>query len=383
MTQEKKKYKKINQQWNFQKLNFLIAFCMIVSCFSFQSKVSAQVSNQINLIIAPEIFELQLEKGEVYEGKIKIYNKGEAPIPLEAVISNFDAEEFSGTATFSDGFSENSEQDDILFNPSKWMKIENPNFILDSKETVNIKFSISVPQKAELGGYYTVVFFEPKIFASGNSNQGTSAISVVPIVGTPLLISVGKREKRTNTDFMTVSEFSIPEKFHIKRLENSVINITGLFSKAYAETMKTFSIVQSGQLQFNLHIKNNDTYHIKPSGKLTIFSSSGKIIGETEIKKITILPGKTRDIPVEFTPIVPATISKLPNFFQDIISKNLFFGKFHASLVLDVDGISQKDEIEFWIFPWKSFFAIFFILAILFMGRKRIRQAIRALIRKK
>jgi len=375
------KYKKIQ---NYINLNILI-FLIIFSCFFTISKTNAQINDQIKLMISPEIFELQLEKGEIYNGKVKIYNKGEMPIPLEAIASNFDAEEISGTAIFYDNTSvnEDDEENDILFNPRKWMEIENPNFILSPQETVNIKFSISVPENAENGGYYTVIFFEPKISASNNLHQDESGISIVPKIGALLLISVGEREKPADVSFLTVSEFSIPEKFHLKKLENSVISITGLVSTAYAETIKSFSVVETGELQFNLNIKNNDTYHSKPFGKLAIFSSSGKIIGETDIKKTTILPGKTRNIPVKFTPAVPAIISKLPNFLQGIISKNLFFGKFHASLVLDVDGISQNDEIEFWIFPWKSFLAIFFILAVLFMGRKRIRQAIRVLIRKK
>lgn len=366
----------------------LALFCIVISACLFSFPASAQTNNQINLMIAPEILELQLEKGEVYNGKTKIYNKGGMAMPLEAVASNFDAEEISGTAVFynnssTDKDEDKNEEDDILFNPRKWMKIENPNFILDPQETITINFSISIPENAENGGYYTVIFFEPKVSASNNNYQNKSSVEIVPKIGTLFLISVGKREKPTDADFLTVSEFSIPEKFHLKKLENSIINITGLFSTAYAETIKTFSVVETSQLQFNLNIKNNDTYHIKPSGKLAILSSDGKTIGETEIRKTTILPGKTRKIPADFSPEIPTTIKKLPNPLSDFISKNLFFGKFHAQLTLNIEDITTTEEIEFWIFPWKFLIVVFFTITVLVLLRKRIKVALMVLIRKK
>ena len=369
-------YKKIQSYINLSVPVFLIAFFC-----SFTFSTNAQTSNQIKLMISPEIFELQLEKGEVYNGKVKIYNKGEAPIPLEAITSNFGAEEISGTPVFYDGSSVD-EDDDILFNPHKWIKIENPNFILDSGETVSIKFTISIPENAEDGGYYAVIFFEPKISASNNSYQNKSGVNIVPKIGTLLLISIGERKKPTDNSFLTVSEFSIPEKFHLKKLEDSVIGITGLVSTAYAETIKSFSVVETGELQFNLHIKNNDAYHIKPSGKLAILSNSDKIIGETEIKKTTILPGKIRQIPVEFNPEIPAVIKKLPSPLSNFISKNLFFGKYHASLMLDVNGVSIKEEIEFWIFPWKTFLFLFISLIIVILFRRRIKMAGKVLLKR-
>ena len=362
---------------------FFALLCIAVfTCIFSIPKTTVQANNQIKLMIAPEIFELQLEKGEVYNGKIKIHNKGKGPMPLEAIASNFGAEEVSGTPVFYNNLSDN-EDDDILFNPRKWMEIENPNFILDPGETVNIKFSISVPESAEDGGHYTVIFFEPKISASGSLYYNKSGVNIVPKIGTLLLISIGERKKPTDASFLTVSEFSIPEKFHLKKLEDSVINITGLVSTAYAETIKSFSVVETSHLQFNLHIKNNDAYHIKPSGKLAILSNNGKLLGETEIRKTTILPGKTRQIPVEFNPEIPAIAKKLPGPLSNFISKNLFFGKYHASLILDVDGISKKEDLIFWIFPWKFFLAITFMLATLILMRKRIKRAITVLVRKK
>ena len=371
------KHKKIQNYIDLSVPIFLIAFF----CF-FTFSANAQTNNQIKLVIAPEIFELQLEKGEVYNGKVKIYNKGESPMPLEAIASNFGAEEVSGTPVFYNNLSDN-EDDDVLFNPRKWMEIENPNFILDPGETVNIKFTISVPENAEDGGHYAVIFFEPKISASGSLYYNKSGVNIVPKIGTLLLISIGERKKPTDASFLTVSEFSIPEEFHLKKLEDSVFNATGLVSTAYAETIKSFFIVETSHLQFNLQIRNNDTYHIKPSGKLAILSNNGKLLGETEIRKTTILPGRTRQIPVEFNPELPEIAKKLPDPLSNFISKNLFFGKYHASLILDVNGISKKEDLIFWIFPWKFFLVIIFMLAVLVLMKKRIKKAMIILVRRK
>jgi len=315
--------------------------------------------------------------------KIKIYNKSEIPIPIQVKVTNFGAQEESGTITFfEEPAIKEGEIDDTSYNPRKWIKIENSNFILDPGETEMVNFSVEIPENAEPGGKYAVVLFEPQLpsyyFKEGQPRA-------IPVIGVLFLFSVKAEGLTRPEEPLTIIEFNIPEKFHLKKLENLLFRVAGIFTEVRAAEREALTIVETSHLPFTLRIKNNDIYHIRPEGKLTILKSNGKIIGETEIQKTTILPGKIRKFPVEFKTELPEKLEKyLPASILNFISKNLLFGKYRAHLLLTAGDDKIEKEIEFWVFPWKITLAIVFIvfLFLLFLVRyrKRLKLAIRVLI---
>ena len=171
---------------------------------------------------------------------------------------------------------------------------------------------------------------------------------------------------------------------HLKKLENFFASLAGIFSEARAEG-EGLSIVESSRLPFTLRIKNDDIFHVKPEGKLTITTLWGKKAGETEIKRTTILPGKVRKFPLEFRPELPSWAEKyLPDRALNFISQNLFFGKYRAELQL-ADGMRPnsaaiKESIEFWAFPWKTVLVAVFAAVLLFLLRKKIVVFIKRII---
>ena len=273
------------------------------------------------------------------------------------------------------------EADDISYNPRKWIKIENPNFILDPGETEMVNFSIEIPENAEPGGKYAVVLFEPQL-PSWYFKEGQPR--AIPVIGVLFLFSV-EVEGLTRPEIpLIVVEFNIPENLHLKRLENLLLGVVGIFTEVQAAEKEAFTIVETSHLPFSLRIKNNDIYHIKPEGKLLILRENGKIVGETEIQKTTILPGKIRKFPVEFKPELPEKLTKyLPASISNFISQNLLWGKYQAQLVLTTESGIIKNEIEFWAFPWKIFLVVFLIIIILILTRKRIGAAAKVLLKSK
>jgi len=366
------------EKGNFPKKSFYIFFIIAFFCFNlfFSQKIKAQ-QKEIKLFVSPELFELEVKRGQTLEDKIKIYNKSEVPVPIETTVTNFGAQEETGTMTF---FEEPAKrvgpEDDISYNPRKWIKVENPNFILDPNETNEVKFKIEIPENAEPGGHYAVALFEPKL-PSFYFEKG--AIQTIPKIGVLFLFSVKVEGLERAEIPFTIVEFAIPEKFHLQKLEDFFIKTV----RAAEELI----IVEKSHLPFTLSLKNNDIYHIKPQGKLEISKSNGKIVGETEIKEITILPGKTRKFPVEFKPDLPGISKKyLPASISNFISGNLLFGKYKAHLLLTTGDAKIEKDIEFWAFPWKIVLSTVLIcsifLIILIKYRKRIKLAIRVLARK-
>ena len=329
-------------------------------------------SEGINIFVSPPIFELDLQKGQTYKDMIYLLNKSDLNIPMETKVINFEAIDEEGRMDFPAETSDN---------PREWFEIENPYFILEPHQSEKVKFKINIPQELSDGGYYATILFEPKLPSYYFEEKTVKAI---PEIGVLFLLSVGLEGKERPSESLAVVEFNIPENFHLQKLENTLASITGLFSEVLAEDKKPFSIVSTSELPFTLRIQNNDLFHIKPEGKLVITSWTGRIVGETTVAETTILPKKIRRFPVEFKPELSEKIAKyLPASMADFISRNLFWGKYQAHLTINFRNSQIDKYISFWIFPWKTFLIIVFVLAILIIIRKRLRAAIGVLLQRK
>ena len=331
-----------------------------------------------SLSVAPHTFELTVKRGEVLQKEIKILNKSEMAIPVKAKILDFTADDETGQMIFDESSQE------VSIASRFWVKIENPDFILDPGETERVFLSINIPETAEPGGHYATILFEPQLpsyyFEEGKSRA-------IPSLGVLFLWSVEVEGVGHSPDPMMVAEFSIPEKFHLKRVENFLASVTGLFNEVKAEEKNSLNVVETSRLPFTLRIKNIDIYHIKPEGKLSIFKANGDLALETKISKTTILPGKIRKFPVELKPELPQRIKKyLPASASDFISKNILWGKYKAVLSLSAENKKLEQSIEFWAFPWRFWLSTGLAIAVLTLflvkWKNRIWLASKALLKR-
>ena len=315
----------------------------------------------VTIAVYPPIFELELEKGQSYQNKVLLRNKSELAIPIETDVVNFTAKDEFGGISFE--IHETDTKKEHETDAKKWFKIEKPDFILEPKGSERIKFKIDVPKDVGRGGYYGTILFKSKLpsyYFEKDYNPptalpatgGAPAAKAIPQIGVLFLISVGKGGK---ADFEIV-EFGIPEEKRIKILEKLSRNILG-----------GSIIVDGSLLPFNLRVKNNDIYHMKPSGILEIYKfaencSPQNLIGRTEIKETTILPGKIRQFSIEFQPDLFEKLNKfLPKFLAGFVSENLFLGKYKVFLKLHGSAEVEK-EMDIWIFPFKG------IIILLLLG---------------
>lgn len=337
---------------------------------------AADAQESPKLSVSPHTFDLKVKRGETVKNKIHILNQSGFPIPMLAKTTDFSAEDRTGQMRLD------NQGEDPSFAAKKWLKIKTPNFILDQGETETVDFFVEVPKNAEPGGHYAAVLFEPQL-PSGYFKEGEPR--VIPVIGVIFLFSVEVPGAARSDEPITIAEFNIPEEFHLKKLEDSLLGVTGLFSEAKAGEGNAFSIVETSYLPLALRIKNNDIYHSKPYGELVITGNGGKVLGKNEINKTTILPGKIREIPVSFQPESFLSLKKyLPPALYDFLSRNLVWGKYQARLSLNTDsGAIMEKNIEFWVFPWKSAVITIVLLIAIFLARKRIMMAGRILLVKR
>lgn len=334
----------------------------------------AQVSESLGLSVTPQIFELDVFPGEEIEDKIILKNLSDVPIPILVKLTDFTAEEDSGEMEF----------DELAQDPSiasrKWFKIEKPNFILETGEKNEVHFEIVIPENAEPGGHYSVILFEPQLpsfyFKPGQPKT-------IPVIGVLFLISVKTLSlEPTSLDKpVEIVEFRIPKEEKLKNLEKALANIYQIMPWAEAGEI---NIVEKAPSSFLLRIKNNDIYHHKLSGKVLIYNIFGKRVGETEIKKTTILPDKIRQFPVIILKEIPENLKWLPASIFNFLIQNASLGKYNVVLELgeEKSKIELNQTLNFWAFPWKIILPLFSILIFLIIMRKRVFSVVKILIKR-
>ena len=346
---------------------------------------------KLGLSINPQIFEMDVFPGETISQKITIGNLSEVSLPIIVRVVDFTAEEDSGEMIFDE-----ASQDPSVAS-RKWFEIENPNLILEPGERRKVLFSINVPENAEPRGYYSVMIFEPRLpsYYFEEMREATGEVipvqpRAIPIVGVLFLTSIKTFTLEPEVgQKLEVVEFSVPKEERLVTLENFALKLIRSVAQAAQIT-----ITEKSPQNFILRIKNNDIYHIKPYGKVLIYNWFGKKVGETEIPQRTILPGKIRSFPVEFTPEIPEKLKWLPASISNFLVQNFFVGRYQAKLEIQAKSPltaeilkpSATGLLTFFSFPWQFWlpFTLFLALLLVFVVkyRKRIGLAFMTLIRR-
>ena len=366
-------------------LNFISVFTVILFGLFFGLPAQAL---KLGLSINPQIFEMDVFPGETISQKITIGNLSEVSLPIIVRVVDFTAEEDSGEMIFDE-----ASQDPSVAS-RKWFEIENPNLILEPGERRKVLFSINVPKNAEPRGYYSVMIFEPRLpsYYFEEMREATGEVipvqpRAIPMVGVLFLTSIKTFILEPEVgQKLEVVEFSVPKEERLVTLENFALKLIRSVAQAAQIT-----ITEKSPQNFILRIKNNDIYHIKPYGKVLIYNWFGKKVGETEIPQRTILPGKIRSFPVEFTPEIPEKLKWLPASISNFLVQNFFVGRYQAKLEIQAKSPltaeilkpSATGLLTFFSFPWQFWlpFTLFLALLLVFVVkyRKRIKLAIKIL----
>lgn len=352
---------------------FLLVIINLI--FLILSGVTLAQPPSLGLSVSPQVFELDVFPGEKITQKINLRNLSKVAVPIAVRVTDFTAEEDSGEMLF----------DEALQDPSiasrKWFEIKNPNFILDPEGKKEVEFTITVPENAEPGGHYSVILFEPQLpsfyFLEGEPRA-------IPVVGVLFLLSVKTFSLEPEIQQkLEIVEFSLPKKERLLVLENLLSKLTATVrgpSSIKVQAATEVTITEKSPSKFILRIKNNDIYHQKVKGKLLVYNTFGKKIGESEIKKTTILPGKIRKFPIELSPEIPEKLKWLPALISNFLVQNTSLGKYKGVIILEAPNQKLEIETQFWVFPWKIILILFFLIFFLILIRRRIVTALKILL---
>ena len=205
---------------------------------------------------------------------------------------------------------------------ASWATIEPSEFSLDPKDEQKVTITLNVPKQDIGGGKYGAVVFSRK--GEGSEN----ATSVSQEIASLFLLRI-----------------SGPVNEHIK-----ILNFTAP------------SFVEFGPVPFEMNFENTGNVHVKVTGIISVMNVLGKKVDDIIIPPTNVFPKAKR--------IVTST---LDNIF--------LIGPYQAVAIIyyGTDNKSITTYTPFFAFPVRIVAAVFFVIFVLFILRKRIRKAFKAL----
>jgi hypothetical protein len=277
------------------------------------------VSSAEALTISPPAREFTGDPGEVINAQLKIYNETERDLSLNTFMMEFQAgEDESGEPKFI----EKDPQDN---SPSAvdWIRINKGPIQVNTHEWKVIPFTIEIPQDAEPGGYYPVIFFSEEGKDAGN-------VSLTHGAGELLLIRVsGEIHQEGNI-----------KDFYVRNFEKD--------KKAFFKQIPAY---------FYTRIENKGNVHFKPEGTIKVRSMLGK---EVELDLVdtnsggNVLPQSIRKYDTLWGTEEAVEELKEMGFFAraGYQFKNFRFGRYTAEVTAALPlGEKEMAKVSFWIIP--------------------------------
>lgn len=318
------------------KRSLALLFAAFAVFFSFHENTRAQSnsfgSNAEGMTLSPPLFEMTLKPGEETAHIIRITNPTKNLIELYPSAGNFTASGEGGEPKYEIG--EKTIENNSQFSIANWVSFFEPKVALLPEQVVEFRFRIKVPENAEPGGHYGVVFLGTK---PPEDKTDSSQVSLSTMVGSLLLVRVpGDVHEEASID-----EFSIPWFFF------------------------------SPPIDFNVYLKNTGNVHVRPKGDVTVLNWRGREETRIDINptKGSILPESRRKFDALWNP-------EAKYFWETPL------GRLYATLKIDYGEDHQElsRTVIFWIIPkWliitvSLLFLLIIIFIIFFIIRRKRRK---------
>lgn len=203
-----------------------------------------------------------------------------------------------------------------------WTKVSPSTFKLEGGAEQEVTATITVPKDAAGGRYGSFVF-------AVDTAKTPNAASVSQEIASLFLLRVSGPVNET----VALTSFSAP------------------------------SFQEFGPVPFSMSFQNNGNVHVKPFGLISVTDMFGNKTADIVVRGANIFPEASRTISSE-------------------LSKKFLFGQYHANLVMYYGSTNQTltGSTSFIVFPVRIAGGILVILIILFLLRKRLRKAGKALL---
>lgn len=332
-----------------------LVLCLAILGLFAVGEASADTSSGPYFAVAPHTFDLDLEKGQRYQDRIKVYNRGNFAIPFKIKVLDFDALDGSGEMREAEFAGQES-------SATSWFEFEHQDLVVEAQQKANLDFSIEVPTNAEPRGYYAIVMLEADI---STLVLNESKLQVIPKLGALFLLKVGQQGQSAQE--LEIMEYTVIGEERIGGAEK----VVNFFTKPFSQDDAVLNITATGEPTFLVKIKNNSAYHKKLAGSIDLSGLGWKYADQLNFEELTILPGRSRDV------LVKGAKAELQ---QQAEKKEKGFGLLTADLEINTtEGLKQAKRRWVLVFSWQAAIIIILCLSLLFFGNKIARNKIQAI----
>lgn len=271
------------------------------------------------LTIAPAIIDAKLDPGASRTYQIHLYNETKEDLFIDGSIEKFTPKGERGEAQIKPL--------EIADQAAKWLQLPDNSLVLKAGAEITVPLIITIPQTAEVGGYYLALMWQS---SAGPKSNKSSQTLVASRVGALVLLEVAGA---VNNNLELVDFY----------LTNP--------AKVYA----------SLPTDFTLRLRNSGSVHQRPQGSVIIKNFLGQTVAALPFneKLGAILPSTTRIFTTEEK-------NQAENFLSVLTGQltHLAFGRFSAQALITYGADQNLDSniIYFWVLPWP---VLIFILALI------------------
>ncbi len=293
----------------------LIALVLFLGLSAFYYKGFAQFSSSQTIELSPPSQEVIANPGETVKVKIAVRNPSKQTLPISTRVEDFTAEGEEGQVQLVDK---------SPYSVTGWSTVTPKNFTLGAGESQDIVATVSVPKDAAGGRYGSVVFSVGK---TGEKEKGSGANLAQELASLFLL-----RISGPVTEDLQLSSFSAP-----------------YFS-------------DKGPIPFSIKLKNDGNIHVRTVGLVNVTDMFNKKVEDVVIKSTNVFPKANR-------------------ILQASLDKKFLMGKYTATAIVYYGSKNQSltSTTTFYVFAVKLAIIVLGALILLYLMRKRLKKAFRAL----
>jgi len=292
--------------------------------------VTAWAQASLSLSVSPTLFEMTASPGQEWESVIRVINSNPYDIKVFADAVNFAPQGESGQSRFLPIIAGEAAGQTL----AEWIKVQEGDLIIPAEQTLEVPFTITVPEDAPPGGHFAAVLI------------GTKSLT-----NTPEALQLETSQVVTSLVFL--------------RVTGDVVE-----SGSIREFRSTKRIAETPKMDFELRFENKGNVHVLPQGEIKIFNMWGQERGVIPVNRQTL-----------FGNVLPEQIRKYSFTWTGDWSV-ADMGRYTAVATLAY-GVDQRQfddsETSFWVIPWKI---AGIILLVLFGFISLVTWAIKLYIRK-
>lgn len=296
---------------------------------------SAAASDSLSVTVTPPLYQLTIGPGDAWTSTLKIINSNPYDVTFYAQVADMQANGEEGRSKFIPVLNAPSGAVDS-FALARWIKMSADPIFIKAGTSIDVPFTVDVPQNAEPGGHYAAILV-------GTQPIGPHA------TGTTLKVS------------------SYVSSLLFVRIKGDVIE-----KGRIREFLTTQQLYQTPKADFLLRFENTGNTHVLPQGDITIYNMWGKERG-----KVSINQGS------DFGNVLPKTIRRFE--FSWAGEQDLFDIGLYSAIVTLAYGQDNKQNVTektyFWVVPVVPVaigmgIFLLFVLSLIWFIRRYIRRAL-------